>query len=118
MDVLGATGNIPYAVIGYNGKLVVGTSNGRILMIENKAVMNILVTVCSFISSLLIDDDGHMFVLCRYPSKFCAYHINGSFFGNVNTALAVTVGDERTFINFKSKGRLIINSFLQINIYF
>jgi hypothetical protein len=115
LSSLDTIGYNPYAIIGYNGKLVVGTTNGIILIVENGAVTTILVTVCSFISSLLIDDDGYMFVLCRYPNQLCAYHINGTYFGNVSTTFAT---DDLTFISFESKGHLIIISFSQINIYF
>ncbi len=102
----------PYALADYDDKLFVGTMNGTILVIQNKTVINIYITLCySTITSLLIDNEGYMIVTCVSPNAAYIYHTNGTYTGKKIT----TYGNPQ-FINFDTKGRLIISSYGQINI--
>jgi DNA-binding beta-propeller fold protein YncE len=102
----------PHALTDYDEKLFVGTMNGTILVIQNKTVINIYNTPCnSTITSLLIDTEGYMIVTCVSPNASFIYHTNGT-----NTGKKITTYGNPQFINFDTKGRLIISSYGQLNI--
>jgi DNA-binding beta-propeller fold protein YncE len=103
----------PYGLADYDEKLFVGTMNGTILVIQNKIVIKTFSTICNAISSLLIDNDGYMIIACYSPNAAYIYHTNGT-----NTGKQIKTGGVPMFINFDSKGRLIISSTSRINIYY
>ncbi len=83
--------------------MYVCTLEGSILVIENGAIIRSFTTVCLSISSIMIDSYGYMLVLSHSKSFGYLYHTNGSNFGT-----AIATSSSRWFINFDSKGRLII----------
>jgi hypothetical protein len=106
-------GNKPYGLADYDDKLFVGTMNGTILVIQNKIVINTYSTICNYITSLLVDNDGYIIIACVSPQSAYIYHTNGT-----NTGKKITTYGNPQFINFDSKGRLIISSTGQFNIYY
>jgi hypothetical protein len=103
----------PFALAEYGNKLFVGTKNGTILVIYNKTVINTYISICSSINSLLIDNDGYIIIACFSPQGAHIYHTNGTYTGK-----NITTYSNPQFINFDTKGRLIINCSNQINIYY
>ena len=103
----------PFALAEYGNKLFVGTKNGTILVIYNKTVINTYISICSSINSLLIDNDGYIIIACNSPNAAYIYHINGTYTGN-----KITTSVAPYFVNFDTKGRLIISSNTQIDIYY
>jgi hypothetical protein len=112
LQTLSTSGNRPLALAGYQNKIYVGTMNHTILVLQNNIIASSLNTVCEIISSLLIDDYGTMLVLCRSPIMLYFYNVNGTMIGSS------PVSGDVTYMNFDSKGRFIINSFYQFNIYY
>jgi hypothetical protein len=105
----------PFALAEYGNKLFVGTRNGTVLVIYNKTVINTYITNCNFITSLLIDNDGYIIIACNSPNAAYIYHTNGTNTGkNIGTTTSVVP----FYINFDTKGRLIISSSSQIDIYY
>jgi hypothetical protein len=103
----------PFALAEYGNKLFVGPKNGIILVIYNKTVINTYITTCNFITSLLIDNDGYIIIACNSPNAAFIYHTNGT-----NTGKELKTYDIPFYINFDTKGRLIIISATQIDIYY
>ena len=66
----------PFALAEYGDKLFVGTRNGTILVIQNKIVISTFSTNCnSRVTSLLIDNYGHMMITCFSPKAVYIYII-------------------------------------------
>jgi hypothetical protein len=103
----------PFALAEYGDKIFVGTLNGKILQIQNKIVISTYTTICNYITSLLIDNDGYMIIACNSPNAAYIYHINGTYTGN-----KITTSGSPFFVNFDTKERLIITSGTQIDIFF
>ncbi len=113
LDSINITVNIPFSLNGYDGKLFVGTTGGKILAIQNKTIIISINTLCgATVSSLLIDDFGYMVVLCYRNLNSYIYHTNGSLIGDF------TKFDNTLNVNFDTKGRLIINSDTHFDIYY
>jgi hypothetical protein len=103
----------PYSIAEYDNKMFVGTMEGSILVIENGVIIRNLTTVCGFIPSIMIDTYGNLLILSHSKSSVYLYHKNGSNFGTV-----ISTSSSPWFINFDSKGRLIITSEKDIKIYY
>jgi hypothetical protein len=112
LQTLSTSGNRPFALAGYQNKIYVGTMNHTILVLQNRTIVSTLNTICEIITSLLIDDYGTMLVLCRSPIMLYVYNVNGTMIG------FYPVSGDVTYMNFDSKGRFIINSYYQLNIYY
>jgi hypothetical protein len=66
--------NQPWALTEKNGKLYVGISDGSIAVIENNLVVKSITTLCTGdISSILIDKNDLMGVLCYSNSMWYLY---------------------------------------------
>jgi hypothetical protein len=103
----------PYSIAEYDNKMYVGTFNGSILVIENGVIIRSFTTVCGSITSILIDIYGNILVLSRYSNFVYLYHKNGT-----NLGKSMSTSSSPMFINFDSKGRLIITSKYDIKIYY
>jgi hypothetical protein len=103
----------PFALAEYGDKLFVGTVNYTILVIQNKIVIKTFSTICNSTTSLLIDNDGYMMITCSSPSVDFIYQTNETYTGK-----NITTYDVPFFINFDTKGRLIISAATQIDIYY
>ncbi len=106
-------GYAPYAIAEHDNKMYVGTTVGSILIIENGVIIQNFTTVCSDVSSIMIDSYGFMLVLSVTESKVYVYYINGT---KMETEIATYTVPR--FINFDSKVRLIITSDSDIKIYY
>ncbi len=106
-------GYSPHSIAEYDSKMYVSTMDGSILVIENGVIIRNFTTVCNKISSIMIDTYGKMLVLSETKSFVYLYHTNGS-----NLGTAISTSSSPLFINFDSKGRLIITSQYDIKIYY
>ncbi len=103
----------PQSIAGYDNKMYVGTMESTILVIENGVIIRSFTTVCSFITSILIDVYGNMLVLSSINTFVYLYHTNGTYLGKT-----MSTSSSPWFINFDSKERLIITSQYDIKIYY
>jgi hypothetical protein len=110
---ISTTGYSPFSIAEYDNKMYVGTIEGSILVIENGIIIRNFTTICGMISSILIDTYGNMLVLSLYGNLVYLYHTNGT-----NLGKTISTPGSPSFINFDSKGRLIITSFSDIKIYY
>ncbi len=106
--------NQPYAITEKNGKLYVGLSNGVICVIENNLVAKNITTLCTgYISSILIDANDLMGVICWSNSMLYLYTTNGSYIGK-----NMTTPSGPRFMNYDLNGHFIIAGSSQINLYY
>ncbi len=106
--------NKPMALTEINGKLYVGFDNGAISVLENNLVVKSITTLCpGRITSIVIDSNELMAVLCNFNSMLYLYTTNGSYTGkNMTTPLGPK------FINYDLNGHFIIAGNSQINLYY
>jgi hypothetical protein len=63
----------------------------------------------------MIDNDGYIIIVCNSSNAAYIYHTNGTNTGkNIGTTTSVVP----FYINFDTRGRLIISSANQIDIYY
>ncbi len=106
--------NQPWALTEKKGKFYVGISDGSIAVIENNLVVKSITTLCTgFISSILIDKNELMGVLCFSNSMLYLYTTNGSYTGK-----NMTTPSNARFINYDLNGHFIITAGFQINVYY
>ncbi len=106
--------NKPYALAEKNDKLYVGLSNGVISVLENNLVIKTITTLCSgFITSIVIDVNDLMGVLCNSNSMLYLYATNGSYTGK-----NMTTPSSPIFMNYDLNGHFIIAGESQINLYY
>jgi hypothetical protein len=110
---INTTGYTPYSIAEYDNKMFVGTIEGSILVIDNEVIIRSFTTVFSNIYTIMIDTDGNMLVLSRTNSIVYLYHTNGT-----NLGKSISTSSSPMFINFDSKGRLIITTEYDIKIYY
>ena len=90
-------------------------TSGNISFYQDSVLNQTIATYCSNrVNSILFDDYNHMMVLCYKPSIFYIYHTNGTYFGIGYQ----TCSSSPLYMNFDSKGRLIIAYFTNIDIYY
>jgi hypothetical protein len=104
----------PRSITEFNNQLYVGTSNGTILVIVNKAVSR-LSNGCGgnyvYITSLLFDQNGILSTLCDGHNIY-SYYPNGTL---LRTGLVTA--SKPQYMGFDSKGRFIVISQKNIDIY-
>ncbi len=106
--------NNPWALTEKNGKLYVGFTDGSISVIENNLVVKNITTLCpGWITSILIDANELMAVLCLNQNKLYLYSTNGSYTGK-----SMTTSSSPQYINFDLNGHFIIVGGNQINLYY
>jgi hypothetical protein len=106
--------SLSYALTEKNGKIYVGLDDGSISVIENNLVVNSITTLCNgWITSIVIDSNDLMGVLCWSNSMLYLYSTNGSYTGN-NMA---TPSSPR-YVNYDLNGHFIIGGESQINVYY
>jgi hypothetical protein len=106
--------NQPYALTEINGKLHVSLNNGSIRVIENNLVVKNITTLCTgTISSIIIDANDQMAVLCYSNSMLYLYTTNGSYTGK-----NMTTPSNPRFMSFDLNGHFIIAGKSQINLYY
>jgi hypothetical protein len=107
--------NNPLALTEKNGKLYVGFTDGSISVLENNLVIKNITTLCTGdISSIVIDANDLMGVLCySNPGLLYIYSTNGSY-----TGINMTTPSGPKFINYDLNGHFIIAGQSQINIYY
>ncbi len=103
----------PRSISEFNNQLYVGTSNGTILVIVNKAVSR-LFNGCGgsyvYITSLLFDQNGILSTLCNGHNVF-SYYSNGTL---LRTGF-VTASNPQ-YMGLDSKGRFIVISASHIDV--
>ena len=104
----------PRSFCEYNNELYVGTLQGLVYVIANKAYIRTF-TGCSSasVSSIVSDSFGYIMTSCESTSVINLYYYNGTFTGNsLNTpSLAYYVG-------YDSKGRFVLLTQFQLSIYY
>jgi hypothetical protein len=106
--------NQPYALTEKNGKLYLGFTDGSISVLENNLVVKNITTLCnSIITSILIDKNDLMGVLCFDNSILYLYSTNGSYTGK-----NITTSSGPRFMNYDLNGHFIIAGESQIKIYY
>jgi hypothetical protein len=104
----------PYAITEKNGKLYVGLAGGVISVLENNLVVKNITTLCNgTITSIVIDTNELMGVLCWSNSMLYLYSTNGSYTGKNMT----TQSNPRSII-YDLNGYFIIAGQSQINLYY
>ena len=109
--------NLPYSITGYNNQLFVGTYGGSIFVIVNKLVVNSFNSCngnSALVSSFLFDQYGSIAALCYASINYLYLYLSNGTYANKN--LLTPTGGE--YIGFDSKGRFLVISDYQINIYF
>jgi hypothetical protein len=106
--------NGPWALTEKNGKLYVGLYGGVISVLENNLVVKNITTLCTArITSIVIDANELIGVLCRVNDMLYLYSTNGSYTGTNMTTPLYPV-----FMNYDLNGHFIIAGIDQINIYY
>ncbi len=106
--------NSPYALTEKNGKLYVGLYGGVISVVENNLVVKNIPTFCTgWISSIVIDKNELMGVLCSTNNMLCLYTTNGSYAGKNMTTPSLP-----KFSNYDLNGNFIIAGSNKVNIYY
>ncbi len=96
-----------------NGKIYVGLYGGVISVVENNLVVKNITTLCiGFISSIVIDANDLMAVLC-FGNMLYLYSTNGSYTGKNMTTPSLP-----RFMNYDLNGHFIIAGTVQINQYY
>ncbi len=113
IGIISTPGYGPQSIAEYDNKMYVGTVESTILVIENGVIIRSFTTVCSFITAILIDVYGNMLISSRTNSAVYLYHTNGTYLGKTMSTSSFPM-----FIDFDSKGRLIITSQYDIKIYY
>jgi hypothetical protein len=97
-----------------NGKLYVGLYGGVISVIENNLVVKTITTLCTgWISSIVIDTNDLMAVLCHSNNMLYLYSTNGSYTGK-----SMATPSFPRFMNYDQNGNFIIAGSFQINLYY
>ena len=106
----------PWFITEYKGMLVItDISTGYISHYKHNVLVETIYTECpDHITSILFDDYNHMMVLCYQPSKLYIYHTNGTYIGIGYQ----TCFNSPLYMNFDSKGRLVITCNSNIDIYY
>jgi hypothetical protein len=104
----------PYAITEKNGKFYIGLSGGVVSVLENNLVVKNITTLCSgTITSIVIDTNELMGVLCWDNNILYLYATNGSYTGkNMSTST------NPRFMNYDLNGHFIIAGQSQINLYY
>jgi hypothetical protein len=103
-----------WALTEKNGKLYVGLDDGSISVVENNLVVENITTLCTgWITSILIDANDLMAVLCHSNSTLYLYSTNGSYTGK-----SMTTSLSPRFISYDFNGYFIIAGESQINLYY
>ena len=106
----------PFSVAEDNNKMFVGTTNGTILVVLNKKIIKHF-SGCHgksvILSSIFFDRYGFIATSCSRPTNaLFLYYSNGSF-----TNKSISAPYNPKYIGFDSKGRFVLVSWYQINIY-
>jgi hypothetical protein len=115
VDVILTSYYTPWSVTGYNNRMYVGTSYmGKVLVIENKQIINII-DACNGLSddvlSITFDQSGLMATSC-YTGKLFLYNSDSTY-----SEKSIMTSSLPFSTAFDSKGRFIIVSYKQISIY-
>jgi hypothetical protein len=106
-------GYTPYAFAEYNNEIFAGTKESIVLVFKNNVMIRSFNTVCGLISSIFIDSYGFILLLGFNSGYVYLYHTNGTYIiQGISTSISPF------FMNFDSKGRLIITSNNDIKIYY
>ncbi len=104
----------PWALTEKNGRIYVGLIGGVISVIENNSIVKSIITLCTgYFTSILIDANDLMGVLCLSNSMLYLYTTNGSYTGKNMTKLKYPV-----FMNYDLNGHFIIAGENQITLYY
>ncbi len=115
LDSISTGSNDPFGLNGYKNELFVGTMTGNILVIQNKTITKVYNTLCSSdrINSFLFDNNGYMSIQCFIGTASHIYHINGSYMNISLSTATLNFG-----MKIDSKGRLILTSATELNIFY
>jgi hypothetical protein len=113
LRTISTPGYATLAIAEFDNKMFVGTEQSRILVIENEIITRNFITNCTSIKSILVDNSGYILILGTPFDYVNVYHTNGT-----NTGKGIPTSSSQHFINFDSKGRLIMTSQNEINIYY
>ena len=104
----------PYNIAGFEHRLYVGTTDGKVLVVKNYNVISTyVITASSYgINGIYIDKYGYM-ALSSANGIVYLYHTNGT---NMNRSINATA--QPYFTYFDSKGRFIINAYNAVTIYY
>jgi hypothetical protein len=106
--------NSPWALTEKNGKFYVGFDVGSICVIENNLVVKTIPTLCTGrISSIVIDTNDLMGVLCYDNNILYLCSTNGSYTGKDMASPALP-----RFMNYDLNGHFIISGQSQIKRYY
>jgi hypothetical protein len=104
----------PYALTEKNGKLYVGLTDSTISVLENNLVVKTITTLCpGWITSIIIDTNELMAVLCLSNSMLYLYTTNGSY-----TGIKMATPNSPNYMNYDLNGHFIIVGGNQINLYY
>ncbi len=114
LSSISLTGN-PWTFTEKNGKLYVGFTDRSISVLENNLVVKNITILCSggWISSIVIDSNDLMGVLCTSNSMLYLYTTNGSYTGKN----MITPSLPRC-MSYDLNGYFIIAGRYQINLYY
>jgi hypothetical protein len=97
----------------YNGRLYGGTTEGYVLVIEEESLIYSFSTACDgYISSVLVDDNGFLVVVCFFDNSLYLYNLNGTFMG-----LSQQTESEPIFMGNDANGKLILTSHYGFNFF-
>lgn len=115
VDSISTAPHYPYGIQVNNSKIYVSTTDGLVVVIENRVILQTF-QACNNISSpiysILIDPFGYIATACSSCNATYLYHINGTF-----TGLSMKASGSPHFISFDSKREFVVLTPDQINIY-
>jgi hypothetical protein len=113
-STISLSSHFPFSLAENNNELYVGTTERKVLVVVNKAIIRSF-TPCSSASvrSMVFDKFGLMAIACRDDKMVKLFHSNGTD-TTKNLATIIEVHDVR----FDSKGRFVVSLLTKLGIYF
>ena len=117
IDNITLSGYSPWALQEFKNLLYVGTTNGSVLVVVNKTIINVLklANINQMINFIWIDQFGYMTVACTTCTTNYLYFINGT---SINGISVQPQDSPTTYVGFDTNQRLILASVQSISIHY
>jgi hypothetical protein len=108
-----STNYYSYFITGYNGQMIVTDTGGNIYLYQGESLLRTVSTFCTIvITSVIFDNNNQMIVSCL-DSNIYIYNVNGTY-----TGLKVNACDDKYYVNFDSKDRLVFTCLNRVEIFY